>query len=38
MFDRELRTLDESAIAARARELAPEVWKRYIQNVPLEQG
>lgn len=38
MFDRELRTLDEAAIAARARELAPEVWKRYVQHVPLEQG
>jgi len=33
MFERELRTLDEAAIAARARELAPEVWKRYLQEV-----
>jgi len=33
MFERELRTLDEAAIAARARELAPEVWKRYLQHV-----
>jgi cytosine/adenosine deaminase-related metal-dependent hydrolase len=29
MKDRELLTLDEGEIAARARELAPKVWKRY---------
>jgi cytosine/adenosine deaminase-related metal-dependent hydrolase len=29
MKDRELLTLDEAEIAARARELAPQVWKRY---------
>jgi cytosine/adenosine deaminase-related metal-dependent hydrolase len=29
MKDRQLQTLDEAAIAARARELAAQVWKRY---------
>jgi cytosine/adenosine deaminase-related metal-dependent hydrolase len=29
MRDRELVVLDEARIAARARELAPNVWKRY---------
>jgi putative selenium metabolism protein SsnA len=29
MRDRQLLTLDEAAIAAEARELAPEVWERY---------
>ena len=29
MKDRKLLTLDEEAIAARARELVPAVWKRY---------
>jgi cytosine/adenosine deaminase-related metal-dependent hydrolase len=29
MQDRQLVTLDEAEIAARARELAPKVWKRY---------
>ena len=29
MKDRELVTLDEARIAARARELSPKVWKRY---------
>ncbi len=29
MRDRQLLTLDEAAIAARARELAPQVWARY---------
>jgi cytosine/adenosine deaminase-related metal-dependent hydrolase len=29
MKDRELTTLDEAEIAARARELAPKVWRRY---------
>ena len=33
MFERELRTLDGAAISARARELAPEVWKRYLRQV-----
>jgi cytosine/adenosine deaminase-related metal-dependent hydrolase len=29
MHDRQLLTLDEEAIAARARQLAPGVWERY---------
>ncbi len=29
MYNRQLLTLDEEAISARARELAPAVWKRY---------
>ena len=29
MRDREVLTMDEERITARARELAPEVWKRY---------
>ncbi len=29
MRDRQLLTLDEAAITARARELAPQVWERY---------
>jgi len=29
MKDRKLLSLDEAEIAARARELAPEVWNRY---------
>ncbi len=29
MKERELQTLDEEEISARARELAPKVWKRY---------
>ncbi|MEW6401707.1 MAG: putative aminohydrolase SsnA [Chloroflexota bacterium] len=33
MKDRELLTLDEAEIAARAREIAPRVWKRYIEEV-----
>jgi len=33
MKDRQLTTLDETEIAARARELAPNVWKRYQENV-----
>ena len=33
MKDRQLITLDETEIAARARELAPKVWKRYQENV-----
>ncbi len=34
MRDRQLVTLDEAEIAARARELAPHVWERYQQFVP----
>ena len=34
MRDRELVTMDESAITARARELAPNVWERYNIFVP----
>jgi putative selenium metabolism protein SsnA len=34
MKDRQLVTLDEQAIAARARELAPKVWERYETYVP----
>ncbi len=33
MRDRQLLTLDETAIAAAARELAPRVWERYEANV-----
>jgi hypothetical protein len=33
MRDRNLLTLDEDEIAAKARELAPEVWARYVQFV-----
>jgi cytosine/adenosine deaminase-related metal-dependent hydrolase len=33
MKDRELLTLDEKEISARARELAPKVWDRYQQEV-----
>ena len=29
MQDRQLLTLDEEAIAAHARQLAPAVWERY---------
>ncbi len=32
MRDRQLLTLDESAIAAEAMELAPAVWERYTRN------
>lgn len=31
MKDRQLLTLDEAAIAARGREIAPQVWERYQQ-------
>jgi hypothetical protein len=31
MRDRVLLTLDEEAIASRARELSAEVWKRYAE-------
>jgi putative selenium metabolism protein SsnA len=34
MQDRQLLTMDEGAITARARELAPEVWQRYNSFVP----
>ena len=33
MKDRELLTLDEAEIAARAREIAPRIWKRYEEEV-----
>ena len=32
MKDRKLTTLDEAALSARARELAPWVWKRFEDN------
>jgi putative selenium metabolism protein SsnA len=37
MHDRKLLTLDEAAIAARAREIVPRIWERYNQlaNIPL---
>ena len=35
MKDRELTTLDEDRIAARARELSHKVWKRYQDNIKL---
>jgi len=34
MRDRQLLTLDEAEISARARQLAPQVWKRYHTHVP----
>jgi len=34
MRDRQLLTLDEAEISARARQLAPQVWKRYHSHVP----
>jgi cytosine/adenosine deaminase-related metal-dependent hydrolase len=34
MKERELLTLDEAEIAAKARELAPAVWERYQKFVP----
>ncbi len=34
MRDRKLLTLDEAEITARARRLAPDVWRRYAANVP----
>jgi cytosine/adenosine deaminase-related metal-dependent hydrolase len=33
MKDRELLTLDEQEIAAKAREIAPKVWERYQKEV-----
>jgi hypothetical protein len=34
MRDRQLLTLDEETITARARQLAPQVWERYNTFVP----
>ncbi|GAB4531261.1 MAG: putative aminohydrolase SsnA [Anaerolineales bacterium] len=34
MRDRQLLTMDEAEITARARELAPQVWERYEHRVP----
>ncbi len=36
MRDRQLLTLEEAEITARARELAPDVWERYQQFVPAD--
>lgn len=36
MLDRTLLTLDEERIAARCRELVPDLWGRYEESVPLE--
>ena len=36
MLDRKLQTLDEEAITARARQMAPAVWSRYAANVPAD--
>lgn len=36
MQDRELRTLDEEAISARARAMVPGVWERYRSYVPAD--
>ncbi len=33
MKERELLTLDEAEIAARAREIAPRIWQRYEEEV-----
>ncbi len=33
MNDRKLTTLDEEAISSQARELAPQIWKRYRDNL-----
>jgi cytosine/adenosine deaminase-related metal-dependent hydrolase len=33
MKDRELLTLDEAEIAARAREITPRIWKKYEEEV-----
>jgi cytosine/adenosine deaminase-related metal-dependent hydrolase len=35
MRDRKLLALDEAAITARSRELAPAVWERYQQFLPM---
>jgi len=34
MRDRKLLTLDEAAISARAREIAPAIWQRYLAAAP----
>jgi hypothetical protein len=34
MRDRQLLTFDEKAISARAQEIVPNVWKRYLSFVP----
>ena len=34
MKDRQLTTLDEAALSARARELAPRVWRRFEETQP----
>jgi hypothetical protein len=34
MHNRELLTMDEAEITARARELVPAVWERYRSFVP----
>jgi cytosine/adenosine deaminase-related metal-dependent hydrolase len=36
MRDRKLLTMDEEAIAAHARQLAPALWARYTANVPMD--
>ncbi|MDD2696091.1 MAG: putative aminohydrolase SsnA [Anaerolineales bacterium] len=36
MWERRLLTLDEGAILAQARRLAPDVWERYARNVPAD--
>jgi putative selenium metabolism protein SsnA len=36
MRDREMLTLEEEAITARARELVPELWRRYERFVPAD--
>jgi hypothetical protein len=38
MHERELLTLDEAEITARSRALAPAVWDRYRENVPMENA
>ncbi|MEE9216144.1 MAG: amidohydrolase family protein, partial [Anaerolineales bacterium] len=38
MNERELLTLDEAEITARSRTLAPAMWDRYRENVPLENA
>ena len=38
MHERELLTLDEAEITARSRALAPAVWDRYRENVPMEKA
>lgn len=38
MWDREIKSLDEEQIAARARELANKVWERYPEYVPEDQN